>query len=191
MMKLKVESFALLDKLEGHEKIQSKLIDLIRKDSDNNKMLNDDKNRISSVDYHNSQDWEREYIKIVKPYLHKHFVKCGLEQGYTDPAIEDMWYQRYCYVGDKHGWHVHGGSFTGVYYLKYDNERPTATQLIQPYGQDKRIMLIVEEGDVIIFPSYMIHKSPPLVRDDEKIIISFNIHFANILPEMFERLDKI
>jgi hypothetical protein len=190
-MKLKVESFALLDKLEGHDVIQSKLIDLIRKDSDDTSPLNDDKNRISFVDYNKSQDWEREYIKLVKPYLYKHFVKCADAQGYADPCIEDMWYQRYCRVGDKHGWHVHGGSFTGVYYLKYNNERPTATQLIQPYDQNKRVMLVVEEGDVIIFPSYMIHKSPTLVREDEKIIISFNIHFANIIPEMFDRLENI
>ena len=190
-MKLKVESFALLDKLEGHDVIQSKLIDLIRKDSDNKKMLNDDRNRISYVDYDNSRDWDREHIKLVKPYLQKHFEKCADAQGYANPVIENMWYQRYCYVGDKHGWHVHGGNFTGVYYLKYNNERPTETQLIQPYDQNKRVMLVAEEGDVVIFPSYMIHKSPALVRNDEKIIISFNIYFADILPEMFDRLDNI
>jgi hypothetical protein len=195
-MKLKVESFALLDKLEGHNEIQSELIDLITKESDSTQMLTEDlltedRNRISYTDQNDSKDFNRKYVKIVKPYLQKYIEKCASEQGYLDPIIEDMWYQRYSYIGDKLGWHIHTGNFTGVYYLKYNNDRPTETQLIQPCDQDKRIMVVAEEGDVIVFPSYMIHKSPPLVTENEKIVISFNINWNKIHPEMNPRLYKI
>ena len=38
----------------------------------------------------------------------------------------------------------------------------------------------VVEGDIVIFPSFIIHRSPKITEDVEKIIISFNLDFDEI-----------
>ena len=37
-----------------------------------------------------------------------------------------------------------------------------------------------KEGDIVIFPSFIIHRSPKITEDVEKIIISFNLDFDEI-----------
>ena len=40
---------------------------------------------------------------------------------------------------------------------------------------NKIIEVMVEEGDILTFPSYLMHESPVNFCDENKIIISFNI----------------
>jgi len=38
---------------------------------------------------------------------------------------------------------------------------------------------------MILFPSYFIHRSPPLKNNKRKTIISWNLDFLDIHPELF------
>ena len=42
-----------------------------------------------------------------------------------------------------------------------------------------------------MFPSYVIHRAPEQLNNSEKIIISFNINFLKILPELFVKINKL
>ena len=85
--------------------------------------------------------------------------------------FKDIWFQQYK-KDNTHHWHIHGCTFTGVYYVKY-NEKCIGTELIDPVTK-KVMMPAVYEGDVIVFPSYVKHRAPPQITNTLKTIISFN-----------------
>ena len=95
--------------------------------------------------------------------------------GYVEYAIDELWFQQYV-QGGYHGWHAHGSSFTAVYYLELNADAPR-TELVEPYMQGKKIVADVQEGDLLLFPSFVIHRAPKIVSDTRKTIISFNINF--------------
>jgi len=190
MMRTSISAALLLDKLKGHEIIQEKALEMIRADKSTEDYMNDP-NQISNLDWKNSKDWERPWVKLVKPYLQKHFDKCAEHQGYVNSNIERMWYQRYSKPGDLHNWHIHSSSYTGVYYLKWADNGDGETQVVEPCEQNKKLVLVVNEGDVVLFPSFAIHRSPKLIKDKEKIIISFNINFNDVQKNIFWHLDHI
>ena len=100
-----------------------------------------------------------------------------------------MWFQQYNKNG-KHGWHTHAENYTGVYYVKFSKDS-AKTELINPFSQNKKIIINAKEGDIVMFPSYVIHRAPEQLNNSEKIIISFNINFLKILPELFVKINKL
>ena len=173
-MRTCISSAVLLDKLEGHEIIQQKALDMIRADK-STEDYTDDPNQISNL------DWKKS----------KHFDKCAEYQGYVNSNIERMWYQRYSKPGDIHNWHIHSSNYTGVYYLKWEDNGDGETQVVEPCEHNKRLILTVSEGDVVLFPAFAIHRSPKLIKHQEKIIISFNINFNDVQKNIFWHLDQI
>ena len=73
--------------------------------------------------------------------------------------------------GDTHGWHTHGQTYTGVYYLEFP-DKASRTELYSPFNFKKHTIK-AKEGDIVIFPSHWIHRGPcnPSKR---KTIVSFN-----------------
>ena len=47
-----------------------------------------------------------------------------------------------------------------------------------------------EEGDIVMFPSFMIHRAPPVQNDKTKTIISFNIEFKDIDGKKLAEIDS-
>ena len=79
-------------------------------------------------------------------------------------------------------------NYTGVYYVQFSN-KCAKTQLIDPFSQNKKIEIEAKEGDIVIFPSYVIHRATEQKENLEKIIISFNINFTKILPNLFKKIN--
>ena len=98
-------------------------------------------------------------------------------------ASNDLWFQQYGKEGT-HGWHVHANNFTGVYYLEFDNHQ--YTQLLDPLDLDKAISLRVIEGDFIIFPSHVIHRSGVNKENKRRSIISFNFDVKDIREDLLK-----
>ena len=94
------------------------------------------------------------------------------------------------YKNGKHGWHTHAQNYTGVYYVKFSN-KDAKTELIDPFSQDKKIIINAKEGDIVIFPSYVIHRATEQKENSEKIIISFNINFTRIMPNLFSKINNM
>jgi hypothetical protein len=40
-----------------------------------------------------------------------------------------------------------------------------------------------------MFPSFFIHRAPPVLTDNKKIIVSFNIEFKDILPSKLKKIN--
>lgn len=102
-------------------------------------------------------------------------------QYYPCPAqIVNMWCER-SRAGDRHEPHNHGATgFSAVLYVQFEEGKHKPTRFFSPFGDPANGDLMqyepdVKEGDLIIFPSFLIHESQMCDTDYERIIISFNI----------------
>lgn len=96
--------------------------------------------------------------------------------------------------GSAHKAHSHANNFlSGVYYLKlppgsgaisFHDPRPQSIQLTPRVTQNNALnstiqTIPVEEGRMVIFPSWLAHSVPPNPSNDVRISVSFNLMFAN------------
>ena len=112
-------------------------------------------------------------VDVIKPYL-KSFM-----DGNPVEFVE-MWYQKY-YNKVEHKTHCHG--FTGwssIIYVEFDPKVHQSTRFFSPFRQpwDCDVEVFqpkVKEGDMILFPSSVLHEAPVNRTDTRRTIISYNI----------------
>ena len=112
-------------------------------------------------------------LDVIKPYL-KNFM-----DGNPVEFVE-MWYQKY-YKNVEHNTHCHG--FTGwssIIYVEFDPEVHQSTKFFSPFRQPwdcdmETFQPNVKEGDMILFPSSLLHEAPVSRTDTRRTIISYNI----------------
>ena len=187
----KLETPCIIQNLQDHKKIKKDLINLLNETEsdflqDNTEYFGD---LIHRLDWSKSSDFSRKWVEFLKPYLHKQLKKFANKLGYQDIKFKNLWFQQYNENG-KHGWHVHGDNYTGVYYVKF-SDKSAKTELIDPFSQNKKIIIDAKEGDVVIFPSYVIHRAQIQKEKTNKTIISFNINFELIDPNLFKTIDNL
>lgn len=179
MKVIELKSLALLDKFQSHNSLKENLLSLIE-NSKSEKLYIDDgieNDNIQNLDWSYHNDFNRPWIKLLLPSLKDHFQKCVNILHYESFQLNAVWFQQY-YKNGIHNWHSHGDNYTGVYYLEMNKENPR-TELIEP-ATDKKITLDCKEGDIIIFPAFMIHRAPINTSDKRKTIVSFNFNFLNV-----------
>jgi len=92
----------------------------------------------------------------------------------------EVWFQKY-EKNMNHAVHTHGPTgFSSVCFVEYDKNVHKATTFISPFGnyitgELQRHEPKVEEGDIIFFPSNLLHYAPVNLSDKTRIIISFNL----------------
>ena len=100
--------------------------------------------------------------------------------------VVECWYQRYG-KHDFHELHNHGAlGWSAVFYAELDPNEHVGTTFYSPF-QDAAGDLIsctppVEEGDLIMFPSFLLHEATPCRSDKTRAIISFNLRRVDCLP---------
>jgi len=181
-----LENFYTISQLEEHNSIREQLLSLIDRETIAVKS-SDPTNSINKVDWLNATNPKREWTSIFSPILVKHLDKVGQTLGYKGCRINELWYQQYV-QHDRHGWHVHGSNFTGVYYLELPEGSPI-TELVPSYYQNQIINPKVQEGSVLVFPSFTIHRAPIIQTDLRKTIISFNFDLYGIEPSVIEKIN--
>jgi len=158
--------------LANHEKLKDKLLDAISR-QDEVERLQGHNNDITRCDYGPAKkNADREWLNIIKFDLNEHIKQWIKEFGYVSYFIDQIWFQQYA-TGGKHSWHVHGANFTGVYYLDLPGTTPK-TSYVDP-TTNKVEHFPTKEGDIIIFPSWVIHRGPENTTNDMKTIISWNM----------------
>ena len=153
----------ILKKFKEHENVKKKLLNYFE-NSNEESYVREEKgellSKINKLDWNSSRNFNREWVIFLKPYLMQHFNECANFLNYNSIEIKAIWFQQYL-KDEIHQWHIHGENYTGVYYLN-------------------KHIVDAEEGDIVIFPSFLIHQSPKLINSNKKSIISFNIEFTNI-----------
>ena len=124
-----------------------------------------------------SAQYEPVFLSMISPYL-KQFLK---RADYKFTEVSRVWTQRYS-KGDYHAPHDHGPEgFACVFYAQLDPEVHLPTEFIQPWiphtgNRDMESPDNVVEGDLVIFPSNLMHMAPPHMSDKYRTIISFNLN---------------
>tara|TARA_A100001201_G_scaffold58266_1_gene56051 strand:+ start:102 stop:707 length:606 start_codon:yes stop_codon:yes gene_type:complete len=176
----------LKNKFKNHSLIQKDLLKLLSQSKDSS--LYNDKDsfndRFKKTDWPDAGCFDRPWVTKIFPYLQFNLNEFAKYLGYKEVMLNKIWYQQY-ENNNIHNWHIHGDNFSGVYYLSMPKKNKTAfTQFIYPDNLEKSFLIEAEEGDLIFFPSFLIHRAPALQASTDKIIISWNLN-ANSIQDKF------
>lgn len=174
--------------LENHTKIKDDLLCDIEM-AEGKYLSNEDEyytDNIAKYDWHINRNSDRPWVKKFEPLLRNEIRDIIDIFGFSDYTLAMMWYQQYLENGT-HGWHTHSDNYTGVYYLEMPECTPQ-TQIVNPLNHREIINLDVREGDIVLFPSFIIHRAPINKSNRRKTIISFDINAGDIKQETLNTL---
>ena len=165
----------LISSFEEHSIIKEDILNLINNSPAESSISNDEKkgDRISRLDWNHRTKFDREWVKRFLPLLHKNIQTMIQQIGFSNHEVIFLWFQQYLQNGT-HGWHIHADNYTGVYYLELPVGTPT-TEYCNPNNMNEVNKFNVKEGDILLFPSFVVHKAIKNLSDKRKTIISFNI----------------
>ena len=188
--KFQLDSFYLIFSMDDHLVHKNELLTLIENQEPETYSATDAyyTDNISKLDWQSSDDFTRPWTENFKPKLNALLDGAAFGCGYDHCEILNLWFQQY-HINDTHGWHIHSGNFTGIYYLEFPKYAPK-TELVIPYKQEKIIVPDVSEGDVLVFPSYVIHRAPKIKEKLRKTIISFNCNFHKVNETILNNLSE-
>ncbi len=159
--------------VEDHDYWKPKIlesIDLTKKT--NNIELNGD-GYYYDFDFNQINKIEKAYGSLVENIMYPYYVDLGEMYGLkwinSRKSGELYWFQQY-FQGTKHGWHQHSGHWAFVYFIELP-EPDEATEFLN-YGTLK-----VKEGDILCFPTFLVHRAPEIKSNLRKTIIASNQSF--------------
>jgi len=91
-----------------------------------------------------------------------------------------LWFQKY-YRGMNHDAHTHGiHGFSSICFIEYDEHEHSSPVFLSPFldvsiGLQRIYCPKVNEGDIIFFPSNLMHYVPVNKSDRERLVVSFNL----------------
>jgi cupin superfamily acireductone dioxygenase involved in methionine salvage len=137
-------------------------------------------NSISAVDHQiYKTDWDqpnqitRPYVEIIHSNISAELDKVFKDFGFDRYNVHNIWFQQY-QLNDMHGWHTHTDChYTCIYYVELPHGAPP-TQFLDPLDNKTILKIDVKEGDILIMPSMIKHRSPSIDYNVRKTIISFN-----------------
>ena len=172
MQKFSLECFYIIKKFKYHSQIKDYLLTEISDAECQHLYSENAEVNITKCDWHISTDYNRNWFKLLKDMLFEEMLDMYSQVGYDGFTLQEIWFQQY-QQNAQHGWHTHSSNFTNVYYLDLPADS-SKTQIVSPYDQQTVIELDVSEGDIVSFPSFVIHKGPKNNADMHKTIISYN-----------------
>jgi hypothetical protein len=136
---------------------------------------------ITYTDYFKTEvdEYELEILKLLKPYLSNFRYIDENNETFKIVQYSNVWCQKYLNA-DWHPPHDHGAmGFSCIFYADYDKTVHQPTGYTCPFPSVSGVKMgmspNVEEGDLIIFPSFLIHTAPPSGVNKQRIIFSFNV----------------
>lgn len=98
--------------------------------------------------------------------------------------VGQVWFQRYKEKMN-HAVHTHGPlGFSSVCFIEYNKSNHHPTTFVSPFlnnitGIHEQYQPDIDEGDIIFFPSNLMHYVPTNLTKVTRTIMSFNLHIAN------------
>ena len=160
-------------RFEQHDELKASLLQLIEEQNVEDILKPETADKISKTDWYIKNNSVKLYWNLFSPHLPAHLNEIFRDLQYGKYKFCDYWFQQYR-NSDTHLWHRHDGcNWANVYYLELDKDSPP-TNFMEPYTKEI-IKPEVQEGDILTFPSFVMHCSPPNVSTSRKTIIAFNI----------------
>ncbi len=164
--------FMVMD-VPNHETIKPLILEDIKKLGIN--PLVDDDQHIVNSDWHLGKDVDRSYITHMVSVIDPLCIEIRDIYKYPLPIkCTNYWFQQYKHR-DFHNWHMHDGAvFSCVYYVDaVDGTPKTSFNLM---GNEFEVE--AKEGQILIFPSFLLHCSKENKSEKTKTIVSFNLDSA-------------
>ena len=164
--------------LEKHNDIKSHLLEYIENDLIGKQYTNSN-DQLNKTDYFSrkSGDDLPYYYQVLYENAQDYLWETCNRYCVLNLIQENVWYQQYI-EKDTHSWHIHPNSnLSFVYNLELENSH-SSTEFYDIENK-KIVQLDMNEGEILTFPSYLIHRSAPLVGK-RKTVISGNFNFDHI-----------
>lgn len=159
-----------------HQEIKDTLLQLISQAEYKSPNVQSAEVNITRADWHDANNMRRDWVQYVAKPLLENLAELYKEIGFDSLEVKEIWFQQYL-TGSEHGWHSHSSNFTNVYYVELPEGTPP-TQIVSPYDRSQIIEIDAKEGDLLVFPSYVLHKAPVNKSSNRKTIISYNVDAA-------------
>ena len=136
-------------------------------------------------DHHFTDFWKNTdinshpYIKEFCHILHNEISQIA-SSLHRNVNVRELWAQRYI-ENQSMAPHNHGAlGFSAILYAEYDASVHSGTMFYSPFGsfdlgQTEVFEPTVEEGDIIVFPSMLMHSTMPFNSAKQRTIFSFNL----------------
>ena len=174
--------------LESHKIIKPKILDLIEK----YEQVGVCPDPVTKTDFYDDTrpNQNPNYFPILEQSAESLWKEICNKYWVKDFTITGCWFQQYI-NNSWHGWHLHGNASISMSYLLELPERKFSTEFID-IERNTTFQVDVEEGDVIIFPSYVIHRSPIITDSDiRKTTIAINLNLGDVNDTMINPIDPI
>ena len=165
-------------KFEHHLTVKPILLDKIEKST--SLKLNKDEHCISDfykkenniITFNNFQTDTRDYANYITPFLRICLENVFKQYNINQIEIKELWFQQY-YKMNYHNWHDHIlYHWVAIYYVELDDSSPKTmfkNFLGETFQPD------IKEGDIVIFPGFLKHKSPTNKTNSRKTVVTCNI----------------
>lgn len=166
-----IDAPCIIKKFASHKEHRDNAIEAIGFDMSKRRLTSKTMDILS--DWDSNTKAKKLYWKYLEKDIHKHMdsVLVG-DFGYDQVLFSNYWYQQYV-KGGKHGWHVHTRTmFTSVYYLEYPEGSPQ-TEFMNTLTKET-FAIDSEEGDILTFPSFIIHRAKENNTENRKTILSWH-----------------
>lgn len=133
----------------------------------------------------------------IEKYALEYVIQSGWSgkwEGESPIWLRDSWLNVF-ETGDFHSQHCHPGySISGVYYYRVDesfgsisfsNPNPLMFSCSFPQGNvcPQHSVITPTRGDLLFFPSWMIHSTLKNSNEEDRISVAFNIDLINLIDE--------
>jgi len=170
MKSIPIEQQILIQSTPNHTQFKDLLLKQIEETT--YQTINNSEESISKTDYH-IKETQREWVKTFTSNTQETLQEILNTLQFQSANFPSVWFQQY-QTNDYHDFHHHPMSnYSGIYYLELSDN--TYTQiLINNTIKD----IEVNEGDILVLPSQIIHRCPKVPRNatgnSRRTIISFN-----------------
>jgi len=153
-------------KIDNHLEVKNKILDAIKYAGKNKYQ------EIYNTDWGKDKNYPRPYYEFLKDIFNNISETVTKIYQYSDKLeVKNYWFQQYT-NNDSHDWHIHKNClFSCVYYIELCDETPkTSFKLF-----NEEFDISINEGEVLIFPSFLLHCSKPNKSNKTKTVVAFNL----------------
>ena len=181
MSTLRFEVPFYIYKVDDHIRLKPILLDMIEKAEGHQSVRSYE--RLGKTDWYLNvahKDFMRRFISnsdetyysVLKPHIENIIDSVLPEDDKSNIYVYHGWYNQYLTM-NHYFYHAHfGAKWAMVYYLELPINGPK-TEFENFFGDP--IVPNVDEGDILIFPAWIKHRSPHNKSMDRKTIIAFNL----------------
>jgi hypothetical protein len=166
----------IISKFKSHNLVKDRILNIIKNDAGT--AIHTERDNITKTDWGVHKDIPKKYLDILFDPLSEHLKESYKTLDVTGFYIHNFWYQQYL-ENSYHDWHNHDSChYANVYFLEME-DASLGTEIKDPIDPNKIIKYNVQEGDILSFPSFLVHRSPNNIFKSRKTVISFNVSFLN------------